>query len=109
MSYKPFQHAHAAATPATSATVATESRLLGSDVAVVADVAALHDLKALEYEERAAICEHDGRLPRKHAEQLAALHAAPLPDGVTEEQRAIVIDAAALFLDRQRRRNRVSG
>jgi hypothetical protein len=54
------------------------------------------------FEERAAICEHDRGLSRDHAEQLAALHSAPLPDGVTEEQRAIVIDAAARFLDRRR-------
>jgi len=55
------------------------------------------------FEERAAICEHDGELSREHAEQLAALHAAPLPAGVTEEQRAVVIDAAARFLDRWRK------
>ena len=51
------------------------------------------------FEEREAICEHDGELSRGHAEQLAALHAVPLPAGVTEEQRAVVIDATARFLD----------
>jgi hypothetical protein len=56
-----------------------------------------------DFEERAAICEFDGGLTRDEAEQMAALHAAPLPLGITEEQRAVVIDAAARFLDRRRK------
>jgi hypothetical protein len=55
------------------------------------------------FEERAAICEHDGGISRPHAETLAALHAAPLPAGISEESRAVVIQAAALFLDRRRK------
>ena len=55
------------------------------------------------FEERAALCEYDGGLARDHAEQVAALHAAPMPEGITERQRCLVIDAAARFLDRQRR------
>ena len=55
------------------------------------------------YEERAAICEHEGGLSPDHAEQLATLHAMPIPAGISEEQRAVVIDAAARFLDCKRR------
>jgi len=58
---------------------------------------------AQDYGERAAISEFDGGLSRDHAEQLAALEAMPCPDGVTEQQRNIVIHAAARFLDRRRR------
>jgi hypothetical protein len=58
------------------------------------------------FEERAAIIEFDGGLTRDHAEQMAALHAMPLPNGVTEEQRDVVIDAAARFLDRRRSESR---
>jgi hypothetical protein len=76
-----------------------------------ASVFALRDFDTNDgvYEERAAICEHDGGLSRDHAEQLAALHAAPLPEGITEQQRAIVIDAAARFLDRRRNEARKAG
>jgi hypothetical protein len=59
--------------------------------------------RSYEYEERAAICEFDGGLPQENAEQLAALHAMPLPLGVTEEQRGILIDVSGRFLDRQGR------
>jgi hypothetical protein len=47
-------------------------------VAKVAGVAALHDSNTGDFEERAAICEYDGGLTRDQAEQVAALHAAPL-------------------------------
>jgi hypothetical protein len=60
---------------------------------------------AVTFEERAAICEHDGGLSRSEAEVLAALHAAPLPLTISEDARSVVIDAAARFLDR-RKRNR---
>jgi hypothetical protein len=56
------------------------------------------------FEERAAICEHDGGLSRSEAEVLAALHTAPLPATISEDVRSVVIDAAARFLDRRKRR-----
>jgi hypothetical protein len=56
------------------------------------------------FEERAAISEYDGGLERGQAESLAALQAMPLPKGVNEYQRTVVIDAAARFLDHRRRR-----
>ena len=52
------------------------------------------------FEERAAICEHDGGLSREHTECLASLHTVH-PKGVTPEQLGVVIDAAARFLDRK--------
>jgi hypothetical protein len=103
MTYKPFLATHTAATPATSATAATNLAIAPALVAKVAGVAALHDSNTGDFEERAAICEYDGGLTRDQAEQVAALHAAPLPEGITEQQRAIVIDAAARFLDRRRK------
>jgi hypothetical protein len=103
MTYKPFLATHTAATPAKTATVATSLGMASAIVAKVAGVAAVCDSNTDSFEERAAICEYDGGLTRDAAEQMAALHAAPLPAGITEEQRAVVIDAAALFLDRRRR------
>jgi acyl-CoA reductase-like NAD-dependent aldehyde dehydrogenase len=100
MTYKPFRAEPFAATPATFATTQPRSH---EPVAKVADVAALRRSQKQEYEERAAICEHDGGLSRGHAEQLAALESMPCPDGVTEEQRNTVIDAAARFLDHKRK------
>jgi hypothetical protein len=55
-----------------------------------------------DFEERAAISEHDGGLSRAHAETLASLQAMAVPDGVTAAQVSVVIDAAALFLDRKK-------
>lgn len=96
MTYKPFRTDRYAATTATSATE-------GAAVAKVAVVAASQRFQPQEeFEERAAICEHDGGLPRDHAEQLAAFHAMPIPVGITEDQRDVVIDAAARFLERRR-------
>jgi hypothetical protein len=51
------------------------------------------------FDERAAISEYDGHMERRHTEGFAALQAMPLPQGVTEEQRTILVEAAAQFLD----------
>jgi len=59
-------------------------------------------LGAADFEERAAISEHDGGLSRAHAETLASLQAMAVPDGVTAAQVSVVIDAAARFLDRKK-------
>ena len=59
-------------------------------------------LGAVDFEERAAISEHDGGLSRAHAETLASLQAMAVPDGVTAAQVSVVIDAAARFLDRKK-------
>jgi hypothetical protein len=75
--------------------------LKGRHVGVLADE---HVDGRCEFEECAAICEHDGGLSRDYAEQLAALHAVPLPDGITEQQRTTIIDAVALFAERRRER-----
>ena len=48
------------------------------------------------FEERAAISEHDGGLPRVHAEVLAAISVASAR--VPVDDRSVVIDAAARFL-----------
>ena len=55
-----------------------------------------------DFEERAAIAEHDGGLTRAHAETLASLQAMAVPDGLTAAQMGTVIDAAAIFMDRKR-------
>jgi hypothetical protein len=103
MTYKPFLAAHTAATPAKTATVATNLAAPRAVCSKSSDVATVHESNTDIFEERAAICEYDGGLTRDQAEQVAALHAAPLPEGITEQQRAIVIDAAARFLDRRRK------
>jgi hypothetical protein len=103
MTYKPFRGGCHAATPAT---IATDEGVGGEVVAKVAGVAARAGSRSQDFEERAAIIEFDGGLTRDHAEQMAALHAMPLPNGVTEEQRDVVIDAAARFLDRRRSESR---
>lgn len=53
---------------------------------------------AIPFEERAAIVEHDGGLPRSHAELIALTCVAPLGPGETFESRdATVINLAAYF------------
>jgi hypothetical protein len=103
MTYKPFR---SDSYVATLATIATDNAVGGEVVAKVASVAALERSRSQDFEERAAIVEFDGGLTRDHAEQMAALHAMPLPNGVTEELRDVVIDAAARFLDRRRSESR---
>jgi hypothetical protein len=57
-----------------------------------------------EFEERAAICEFDGGLPREYAEALAALHDTSMAAeaGLSECQWRNVIDLAAVRLDKLR-------
>ena len=102
MSYKPFRDGRYSATPAIPAISATIRRSIVAEIAEIAGIATEQPSQSQDFEERAAICEFDGGLPRDHAEQLAALHAMPLPAGITGEQCAVVIDAAARFLDRKR-------
>lgn len=64
-------------------------------------VAALKRSQASDFEERAAIAEFDGGLPRAHAEVLASLHAMPRPDGMDNHDMGRVIDAAARFLEKR--------
>src|SRR4051794_21793240 len=61
------------------------------------------------WEERAGICEFDGDLSRDPAEQLAALVGMPTRLGISESQPAVVIDAAARFLDRIRKGRNMTG
>lgn len=58
-----------------------------------------------EFEERAAICEYDGGLPRSHAEVMAAACCAPLAPGETLEQRDNTVIHLAAYLHRQRLRH----
>jgi hypothetical protein len=58
------------------------------------------------FEERAAICEHEGGLTRDQSEILASLCTIRPPEGVTAEQVSNVVNSAALFLDEQRRSRR---
>jgi hypothetical protein len=53
-----------------------------------------------EFEERAAICEHDGELPRSHAELIAAACLVPLASGETLARREATILHFAEHLDR---------
>ena len=55
-----------------------------------------------DFEESAAIAEHDGGLSRAHAETLASLQSMAVPDGLTAAQMGVVINAAGRFLDRKR-------
>jgi len=61
------------------------------------------DVDPAAFEERAAICEHEGGLSPSEAEVLAALHTALLPGTISEDVSSVVIDAAARFLDRRKR------
>jgi hypothetical protein len=61
-----------------------------------------------EFEERAAICEFDGELPRSHAELLAVASVVPLAPGETPEQRDAMVIHFAEYLDRLRAPQRKS-
>jgi hypothetical protein len=76
-------------------------------VAEVATVAA-SQVEISEFEERAAICEFDGGLPREHAEALAALHdpALAVEAGLSEVEWQNVINLASVRLDRLSHQNR---
>ncbi len=53
--------------------------------------------------ERAAIAEHEGRLPRDWAEALAALAHGPRPAGITERDWSARLEALWVFADRHAR------
>ncbi len=57
-------------------------------------------LTANEREERAAVAEHDGGLPREWAEGLATLNAMATPPDIPEGRWSRIIDNAARFADR---------
>jgi hypothetical protein len=103
--YVPFLKRAEAATPATVATLSTPER---ANCRNVASVAAVHDLESGSddgnFAERAAMAEYEGGLSREHSEALAALQVMPPPDGIHPAQVAVVIDAAARFLDSRRKR-----
>jgi hypothetical protein len=61
------------------------------------------------FEERAAICEQDGELPRSHAEVIALACTVPLAPGETLEQRDATIIHFAEHLDRLRDSGRKAG
>ena len=52
------------------------------------------------FEERAAICEFDGGLPREWAEGLARLCVMPRPDDINPRRWQSIINAAAIFSDK---------
>ena len=58
--------------------------------------------EAAAFEERAAICEHDGGLPASHAELVALACVAPLGTGETPESRDATIISLAEHFDRLR-------
>jgi hypothetical protein len=87
--------------PATVAIVATVNTQIPQNpetVAGIATVAAL-DLKSSDFEERAAIIEYDGEIPREWAEGLARLCVMPCPEGVSEIRWRQVVDDAGRFAD----------
>jgi hypothetical protein len=53
-----------------------------------------------DYEERAAIIEHDGGIPREWAEGFARLDPARPPAGLTLQRWHTVIEAIGIFLDK---------
>ena len=63
-------------------------------------IAGLDHLTADEREERAAIAEHDGGLPREWAEGLATLSTMATPPDIPEGRWSRIIDNAARFADR---------
>src|SRR5215218_3722252 len=73
---------------ATCATFATHPAPISQSVATVATVAVAEQKKGgtlpwtIEREERAAIIEHDGRVPRALADALAWMEACPSPQGI---------------------------
>ncbi len=97
MTYRRFELPGKAAPVATVATTATESRGGDEPVATVATVAGL--AKA-EFEERAAIVEHDGRVPRPWAEGFARLSVSRSPVGFAEARWRQLLDDGGRFLDR---------
>ncbi len=99
MPYEPFRGRAPLATLATVATVHAPDPQSVANVASVAEP--LSNTEALEaFEERAAIVEFDGGLPRAHAEVLAALHTAPKPPRR--------LPASSPKLNRRTRRTRTS-
>jgi hypothetical protein len=52
-----------------------------------------------DFEERAAICEYDGGLPRTVVEGLARLESRPALQRFSERRRQAIIDGAARFAD----------
>jgi hypothetical protein len=88
-----------------------------SDVASVASVARSPNHSADDpghagaFEERAAIAEHDGGLPRQNAKLLALACTVPLAEHETAESREATVLHFADYLDRcrARSRNRESG
>jgi hypothetical protein len=110
---KPLLEPVPRATRATSATQAPATLSRVAHVAHVAHPPALKsestvapDCEAEIFEERAAICEMEGCLPRADAEALASLHLPNLAAdaGIDEASMARVIDLAARRLDRLRKR-----
>ena len=61
------------------------------------------------FQERAAICEYDGKLPRSHAELIAAACIVPLAPGESLAGREATILHLAEHLDRLRRPIRKPG
>lgn len=99
MTYQRFQLPESDRMPATVATVATLSPAGPRSVADVATVAAADDLNAA-FEERAAIVECDGGIPRQWAEGFARLNTGHRPRGFTPERWQQLIDDGGRFLDR---------
>ena len=61
-----------------------------------------------DFEERAAILEHDAKMPREWAEALARIDTALVPAGYTAERWAVVVDDAGRLLGRWLGRIRAS-
>lgn len=99
MTYRRFRLRDAEGVPATVATVATEAHANRRSVASVATVADAEDRNAT-FEERAAIVEYDGGVPREWAEGFARLDLAMPPSGFDQERWRQLIDDGGRFIDR---------
>ena len=99
MTYRRFRLPESDRMPATVATVATEPLAGAQSVASVATVAAAEDRNAA-FEERAAIVEYDGGVPREWAEGFARLDLAEPPAGFDQNRWRQLIDDGGRFLDR---------
>lgn len=99
MTYRRFRLSEPEILAATVATVATEPPADLRSVASVATVADAEDRNAA-FEERAAIVEFDGGVPREWAEGFARLDLAVPPSGFDQERWRQLIDDGGRFLDR---------
>lgn len=88
-------------TPAKVAKIATVVTQIPQNAQTLAGIATLAapDLNSTEFEERAAIIEYDGEIPREWAEGLARLCVMPCPEGINGTRWRQVVNNAGRFTD----------